>query len=74
MLPESKPKRKKMNAADRRALYASDIQLFIQNTGRKARKGYDPNDRSVSREQTLAVRHMKPDELDRLMRDGEDEL
>ncbi|MHB1206089.1 MAG: hypothetical protein ACYCZX_11000 [Rhodospirillaceae bacterium] len=68
-----KPKRKRLNAKDRRALKAAGVQLFIRATGRKKRPGLDPNDRHIRRKDTLATRRMKPEKLDQLIRDGEDE-
>jgi hypothetical protein len=67
------PTGKKLNARDRRQLTAAELQLFVRDTGRKAQSnGPDPNDRRVDRRTTDAVRRMAPDELDRLLRDGED--
>ena len=69
---DAKPERKKLNAGERRALKAADLQLFVKRVGRPAPKGKEPNDRSYSRDQVEAVRHMKPEDFDRFLRDGED--
>ena len=67
------PTGKRLNAADRQARKATELQWFARATGRKAQKGgRDPNDRSVDRRTTDAVRHMQPEEFDRLLRHGED--
>jgi hypothetical protein len=73
MPSEAKPKRKRLNAAARRELKAVAMQLFAKDYARKAYAGWDPNDRRYARETVDAVRHMKPEELDRLLRDGEDD-
>ena len=64
----------KPNAEEKRRLRAAEVRLFVQATGRKADKnGSDPNDRQVDRRVTDAVRRVKPEEFDRLLRDGEEE-
>lgn len=70
--PEA-PKRKRLNAAQKRALKAASVQLFAKQYARKAQKNVEPNDRRYEREVEQAVKRMKPDELDRLLReDGEE--
>jgi hypothetical protein len=66
------PKGKKPNASDRQQLKAAELRLFVRATGRKAQKRTEPNDRPVDRRTTDAVRHMRPEDFDRLLRDGED--
>lgn len=63
--------RRRLNADERRALKAASIRTFVQQYERKAHRGHDPNDRRYSRHIENSVRHMKPDELDRLLRDDE---
>jgi hypothetical protein len=65
-------KRKRLNAEEKRALKAASLQRFVQEYGRKAQKGVEPNDRRYERETEKMVKRMKPDELDRLLRDGEE--
>jgi hypothetical protein len=72
-LEADRPKRKRINASDRRQQKAAALELFIKQTGRKAQKGVEPNDRRYDRKTVDAVRHMSPEELDRLLRDGDDE-
>jgi len=72
-MTEAEPrKRKHLNVAQRRALKSATLQRFMQEYGRKASSRFDPNDRRYDREVENAVKHMKPDELDRLLRDDED--
>jgi hypothetical protein len=66
------PKGTKLNARDRQQMKAADAQLFVHATGRKAQKRVEPNDRRVDRRTTDAVRHMRPEEFDQLLRHGED--
>jgi hypothetical protein len=67
-----KPIRRRLNAAQKRALKAAEIRRFVQQYGRGASPGYDPNDRSYDRELEQTVRRMRPEELDRLLRDDEE--
>ena len=68
MAEQDQPKRRRLNADQRRALQSAELQVFVQQYGRKAQKNTEPNDRKVEQ----AIRQMKPDELDRLLRDDED--
>jgi len=65
-------KRKHLNAEEKHALKAANLQRFVQEYGRKAQKGIEPNDRRYEREIEKVVTRMKPDELDKLLRDGEE--
>jgi hypothetical protein len=65
--------RKRLNADKKRALKTASVRKFVQQYERKAgRGGMDPNDRRYSRDIEKSVKRMKPDELDRLLRDGEE--
>ena len=65
-------KRKRLNADQKRAVKAASLHSFVEEYGRKKRKGWlDPNDRRYDRGIQKAVRRMKRDELDRLLRDDE---
>jgi hypothetical protein len=67
------PKRRHLNAAERRALRAADAMKYIQQYGRKAQKGgMDPNDRWLIKDLTQAIKQMDPEDFDRLLRDDED--
>jgi uncharacterized protein (TIGR02996 family) len=57
----------------RREVLEANIGLFLRQYARKAQKSSDPNDRDYSREIEEAVKRMKPEELDRLMRGESDE-
>ena len=67
-----RPKRKHLNATQKRALRAAHIRRFVQQYGRGTSPGYDPNDRSYDRELEQQVRRMSPEELDRLVREDEE--
>ena len=72
MVSSERPKRPRLNADQKRALKTARLQLFVQQYGRKAQKGVEPNDRHYEREIETTVKRMKPDELDRLLRDDEE--
>ena len=65
------PKKKRLNTEQRRALKAASVQIFIKQYGRKAQKDTEPNDRSYDRDLERAVKQMRPEELDALLRDQE---
>ncbi|HEY5339062.1 MAG TPA: hypothetical protein VIJ85_12715 [Rhizomicrobium sp.] len=68
----SKPK-KKLNVAEKKELLAGEMHLFVQEYGRKAQKGIEPNDRKYSRKIEKKIRkHIKPRVLDTLLRDEDD--
>lgn len=71
MTKSDTPKRRHLNAEQKRALRAATLQTFVQKYGRKAQKRVEPNDRQYDREMEKAARQMKPDELDSLLRDDE---
>jgi len=48
---------------------AGEIDLFIRQYARKRVAGQDPNDRRYDRNLEQHIRHMKPEELDALMRE-----
>ncbi len=49
-----------------------EIGEFLRRYGRKKQKNWDPNDRTYDRRMEERIKHMDPEELDRLMR-GESE-
>lgn len=61
--------------AQRRDRLRQEIGQFMQAYGRQARKrnGMDPNDRHYSVEREAQIKRMSPEELDRLLRDVEDD-
>jgi hypothetical protein len=61
-----------LNPDQKRALRATTVQQFMRRYERKAQKGVEPNDRRYDRRIEDAVKRMKPDDLDRLLRDDED--
>jgi hypothetical protein len=72
LVTEAKPQRRHLNAVEKRALQAADARLFVQQYGRKAQKGVEPNDRRFDEDYAKAVRRMKPERLDQLLRDDEE--
>ena len=70
--PDDKPIRKHLNAAEKRARKTADLQQFVQQYGRKAQKGVEPNDRRYDRRLEKAVKTMPPEALDRIIREDED--
>ena len=67
------PMTKRSKSPDRQAREAAELQLFVQRYARKSRPCFDPNDRSYDRKVETAAKRMKPEELDALLRHGEDE-
>jgi len=66
------PVRRRFNAAQKRVLKAETVRTFVKQYGRPAQKGIEPNDRRFEREVEQTVRRMKPEDLDALLRDGDD--
>ncbi len=48
---------------------SADLKLFVQQYGRKAQRGIEPNDRRYSRKLEAKMRRMSPEQLDALLRD-----
>jgi hypothetical protein len=71
MADGGKSKRRHLNADQKRALKAATVSTFMQRYGRKAQRGVEPNDRCYSREVERALKQLKPEALDRLMREDE---
>jgi len=72
MVDADKPKRRRPNADQKRALKAATVSVFVQRYGRKAQRGVEPNDRRYSREVEKALKQLKPEDLDLLLRDDEE--
>lgn len=71
-IESDKPKRRRLNAEQRHALKVATVRVFVQQYGRKAQRGTEPNDRRYSRDVEKALKQLKPEELDSLMRDDEE--
>jgi hypothetical protein len=65
-------KRRHPNLAERRALRAAELSVFVKQYGRRAQKHSDPNDRQYDREVEQEIRQMDPAEFDRLLREDEE--
>lgn len=73
MATDDKPRRYP-NRAEKRALRAAELANFVHATGRQAQKGVEPNDRGrVDLALQKKLRRVPPVELDRLLRDDEDD-
>ena len=70
MRDEEKPRRHP-NEAEKRALKAAELAIFTKQIGRRKQKGVEPNDRKFDREAEQQFKNMDPLELDRLLRDDE---
>jgi hypothetical protein len=68
----AKPPRKRVSADEKQALKAAAVQLFARKYGRKAQKGVEPNDRRYDRKMEQAVKRLKPETLDELLRGDEE--
>lgn len=62
-----------MASTRRKNRLEGEIGAFIRQYARKRYPGMDPNDRRYDREIERKIRRMKPEELDELMRLGEDD-
>ncbi len=47
-----------------------DIRLFVQQYGRKAQRGVDPNDRRYDRKLAALIQRLSPEELDAILKEG----
>jgi hypothetical protein len=72
MVEPDKPKRRHLNRDQRRALKAATVRVFVQQYGRKAQRGAEPNDRGYSRDVEKTLKQLRPEELDSLIRDDEE--
>jgi hypothetical protein len=70
MKEPNRPKRHR-NAAEKRALKAGAVRLFVKQVGRRAQKGADPNDRRHDPKVERRIKKMQPDQFDALL--GNDE-
>lgn len=64
---------KKRNVEDRRKIESDHLHVFLQEYARKAQPGRDPNDRQYDRKLEDKIKRMKPQVLDRLLRNGDED-
>ncbi|TWJ23077.1 hypothetical protein [Micromonospora endolithica] len=59
----------------RRERMRRELGNFLKEYGRssRSRNGMDPNDRQYSRKLETQIKRLRPEDLDRLMRDDEDD-
>jgi hypothetical protein len=55
-----------------KASLAAKLGRFVQQYGRKAQKGWDPNDRSYDRKLEAKMKKLSPEELSDLLSGEED--
>jgi len=65
------PKKKKLNAQERKEHRAGELVLFVRQYGRKAQRGVEPNDRKYSRKTARKIKALKPTVVDALLRDDD---
>lgn len=61
--------------SDRQDRVRRELGGFLKEYGRssRSRNGMNPNDRQYSRKLETQVKRMRPEDLDRLMRDDDDD-
>jgi hypothetical protein len=64
--------RRRLDADQRRALRAATVGVFLRQCGRKAQRGVEPNDRRYCRDVEKALTHLRPEDLDLLMREDDE--
>lgn len=62
----------KLTGMDRRARKLAAVARYVEQAGRRAQKGVEPNDRKYSRDVERQVRQMSPAEFDALLH-GDDQ-
>ena len=70
---EQKPRKRRLNLDQKRALKTATVATFIRQYTRKAAQNVDPNDRQYDRDIEQKIRRMRPEELDRLIREDEED-
>ena len=74
LVPTNDRLRRHPNRAEKRALKAAELAKFMRAVGRPAQKGVEPNDRrGVDLTLQKKLRRAPPVELDRLLRDDEED-
>ncbi len=62
---------RKLTAEEKRARTAGEVARFVQQYARRSRSGLDANDRGHDRGIEARIKRMRPEELDRLLREDE---
>jgi len=63
---------KKRNSEEKRALFSGRLNVFMKEYARKKQPGQDPNDRGYDRRVEKKIRRIKPEILDSLLRNGDE--
>jgi hypothetical protein len=72
MVTDRKPRRHP-NRAQKHALKVAELARHVRAVGRKAQKRTEPNDRKDDPAFKKKLRSIQPEQLDRLLRDDEEE-
>jgi hypothetical protein len=64
---------RKLNRDQKQARKVGQLATFVRQYARKAQRGVEPNDRRYDRSVEAAMNRMSADELDRLLREDEDD-
>jgi len=64
---------KQGNEEDRRAKRQAALRLYARQVGRQAQKGVEPNDRHYDEKMHRRLRRMAAEEIDALLRYGDDD-
>jgi hypothetical protein len=64
---------RKLNRDQKQARKVGQLATIVRQYARKAQRGVEPNDRRYDRSVEAAMNRMSADELDRLLREDEDD-
>ncbi len=73
MTKADRPPKRRTNAAQKHMLRSEELKVFEKKAGRKAQKNKEPNDRKYDHAVARSTRRMKPELIDRLLRDGDED-
>lgn len=62
-----------MKALEKKQRLAAATARYLRQIGRQAQKGQEPNDRGFDRKLDEKLKRMRPEDVDALFRDGDDE-
>lgn len=62
-----------MKAPEKKQRLAAATAHYLRQIGRQAQKGVEPNDRGFDRKLDEKLKRMRPEDVDALFRDGDDE-
>lgn len=62
-----------MKAPEKKQRLAEATARYLRQIGRQAQKGVEPNDRRFDHKLDEKLKRMRPEDVDALFRDGDDE-